>query len=78
MVELAASPVTVAIDSIEIVNGNCVFQFKSDLTDNEVLELEQVVFAHSGEPLPANPGKVELYVNNNRYHQHQMVSFALL
>lgn len=53
--EIQASTITVALasGSPSVAGGNCVIQFKSDLSDPEALTLEGLVKAHSGEPLPA-------------------------
>lgn len=52
--EIEASAITAALVSVTIVGGNCRIEFATDLTDDEVLILNQLVEAHTaiamGEP----------------------------
>lgn len=58
--EIQDSSITIAVDSVVIDGGDCVASFKADLSEAEALVLEQIVFAHSGEPLPVDSQKVIL------------------
>lgn len=58
--EIRASSITVALDSVTVSQGACVVAFKDDLSEAEVLLLESVVFAHTGEGLPKGAQLVEL------------------
>ena len=58
--EIRESAIPIALDTVVIEDGDCVVTFKNDLTDEEVLLLEALVFAHSGAPLPASPTQVQL------------------
>jgi len=52
--EIAASSISVALDTVEIDGENCVVTFKGEATESDVLALEQLVFAHTGEPLASD------------------------
>lgn len=50
--EISTDPnITSALDTVDVVAGNCVVTFKADISLDELLALEALVFAHSGEPL---------------------------
>jgi len=50
--EIRASAITKALDSVLVAGGNCVVTFKADLSAGEEAALEALVFAHSGAPIP--------------------------
>lgn len=59
--EIQASSITVALDGpLQVIDGNCCIDFKLVLSDAEVLVLEALVRAHSGEPLPSGSQLVTL------------------
>jgi len=49
----ASDDILVALDSVSIAGPNCVIVFKADLPNEQILALEALVFAHSGESIPA-------------------------
>lgn len=53
-------PVALNIGSPSVESGNCVIEFKSDLNQQQVLDLESIIMTHSGEPLPVEPSVVTL------------------
>jgi hypothetical protein len=57
----AASGISVALDGITVVGGNCLFAFRADLTSAEILALEAVISAHSGDPVLPDIQAVEVY-----------------
>jgi hypothetical protein len=57
----AAAGIAVALDEITIVGGNCLFTFRGDLSNSEILVLESIVAAHSGEPVSPTVQAVEMY-----------------
>jgi hypothetical protein len=57
----AASGISVALDTVTVSGGNCLFAFRADLTSAEILALEAVIAAHTGEPVLPNIQAVEMY-----------------
>lgn len=59
--EIRTSAITIALEcSPQVINGNCCIDFKTDLSHAELLLLEQLIFNHSGEPLPLGAQEVVL------------------
>jgi hypothetical protein len=62
--EIRASAITVALDSVAVVGGNCVVTFKANLSAAEEAVLGPLVQAHSGVALIPDVQAVELYAAN--------------
>lgn len=45
--------ILIALDSVAIAGDNCVIVFKDDLPLDQLLALEALIFAHTGDPIPA-------------------------
>lgn len=52
--EIRESAILVALDSVVLGGGYCTITFKTDLPQDQILLLESLMFAHSGEPIPTN------------------------
>lgn len=51
--EVRASVITIALDTVAVVDGNCVITFKANLPEADVDALTAVVQSHSGSPMQA-------------------------
>lgn len=58
--EIIASSITIALDHIDTVGDSCYILFKAALSNSEVTQLNSLVNAHSGEPLPTNELEVSI------------------
>jgi hypothetical protein len=59
--EIRASSITIALEcSPQVISGNCCIDFKTALSENEVLALESLVHNHSGEHLPVSASNVNV------------------
>ena len=52
--EIRASAIVVALDAVAFVDGNCDVTFRDVLSSDDVLLLETLVRAHTGEPIPVD------------------------
>jgi hypothetical protein len=50
----AEQNILIALDSVLVVDGNCIVTFRASLSQDESISLESLVRAHDGNPIPKN------------------------